>query len=130
MKKLIFSLLTVCLLAIAAAPVSAQTIYDCANAGGTDCKDTKIGTAQPENPNITNDTQCKLMCISLASSIQRSLGASNGTGWVCVATASSFSHYTEDPHGRTITHCECDVHCLKSISVDADAVPIGEPEPQ
>ena len=93
----------------------AQTIYQCAQAGGTDCKESGIRTAVPLDPVSTPDMQCRQACISLANTVMRGLNDSYGTGWACVAKSATFTHISEDSHGGMSVHCECDLQCIKGI---------------
>ncbi len=102
------------ILLIFQAPAWSANIIDCANGGGTVCSDAGVGTASPTDWSFpTVQDECNSMCNSMAGSIQGQLS----NVWVCTATSATFTGYTSDPHsGNSITHCDCDITCVKGVT--------------
>lgn len=115
-------ILSTLILLLASFTAYAETIYDCADDGNTNCSDTvkRVGGLNDGEEAID---VCTAQCKTVKNSIQSNLNDnhSNGKVWSCKVSSVTVTDVREDErYGGTLVYCDCDIDCSA----------IGEIEPE
>lgn len=122
MKKILSMLVLLLASLTVSSNVSAETIYDCADDGNTNCSDTvkRVGGLNDGEEAID---VCTAQCKTVKNSIQTNLNNNhaNGKVWSCKVSSVTVTGTREDErYGGTLVYCDCDIDCSA----------IGEIEPE
>ena len=124
MKQMLSILVLLLASAMASSNVSAETIYECADADKNNCSDIvkRVGGLNDGEEEIE---VCTAQCKTVKNSIQTNLNNNhaNGKVWSCKVDSVTVTGTREDErYGGTLVYCECDISCSGIEAIDGEPI--------